>query len=318
MEYISSSLSSSPSSFDSEQYKISQRKSWDMIAEGWQKWWKTFEQDAQIVNERLIKLAEIKQGDKVLDIATGIGEPAITAARKVGIKGHVLATDISPQMLKIAKQRAVSFGLQDIVEFKEIDAERIDIDLQPLLQLSSFNAVLCRWGLMFFPNLTSTLTNIYKLLSSGGKLAAAVWSQPTKVPKLYDAIDFVTREIGISSTITNNHSTYAKILSPFSLANINIVKDALVEAGFKDIHIEYLNVVFEFASAEDYTNFAKEIIAPLQDMLANETETRREEIWKTLVEKIERKYVPLNNNNNINHSRSIKMDNETICIVGRK
>jgi ubiquinone/menaquinone biosynthesis C-methylase UbiE len=311
-------LSSSPSSFDSEQYKISQRKSWDMIAEGWQKCWKTFEQDAQIVNERLIKLAEIKQGDKVLDIATGIGEPAITAARKVGIKGHVLATDISPQMLKIAKQRAVSFGLQDIVEFKEIDAERIDIDLQPLLQLSSFNAVLCRWGLMFFPNLTSTLTNIYKLLSSGGKLAAAVWSQPTKVPKLYDAIDFVTREIGISSTITNNHSTYAKILSPFSLANINIVKDALVEAGFKDIHIEYLNVVFEFASAEDYTNFAKEIIAPLQDMLANETKTRREEIWKTLVEKIERKYVPLNNNNNINHSRSIKMDNETICIVGRK
>jgi ubiquinone/menaquinone biosynthesis C-methylase UbiE len=289
-----------------------------MVAEGWQKWWKTFEQDAQIVNERLIKLAEIKQGDKVLDIATGIGEPAITAARKVGIKGHVLATDISPQMLKIAKQRAVFFGLQDIVEFKEIDAERIDIDLQPLLQLSSFNAVLCRWGLMFFPNLTSTLTNIYKLLSSGGKLAAAVWSQPAKVPKLYDAIDFVTREIGISSTITNNHSTYAKILSPFSLANINIVKDALVEAGFKDIHIEYLNVIFEFASAEDYTNFAKEIIAPLQDMLANETETRREEIWKTLVEKIERKYVPLNNNNNINHSRSIKMDNETICIVGRK
>ncbi len=98
-----------------------------MVAEGWQKWWKTFEQDAQKVNERLVELAEIKQGDKVLDIATGIGEPAITAARKVGIKGHVLATDISPQMLKIAKQRAVSFGLQNIIEFKEIDAERIDM-----------------------------------------------------------------------------------------------------------------------------------------------------------------------------------------------
>lgn len=117
-----------------------------MVAEGWLKWWKTFEQHAQTVNERLVELAEIKQGDKVLDIATGIGEPAITAARKVGITGHVLATDISPQMLKIAKQRSISFGLQDIVEFKEIDAERIDINLQSLLQLSSFNAVLCRWG----------------------------------------------------------------------------------------------------------------------------------------------------------------------------
>src|SRR5215217_1647997 len=135
-----------------------------MVAEGWQKWWKTFEEDAQKVNERLVELAEIKQGDMVLDIATGIGEPAITAARKVGIQGHVLATDISSQMLNIAKQRAVSFGLQDIIEFKKIDAEKIDIDLQPPLQSLSYNAVLCRWGLMFVPNLISTLKSIYKVL----------------------------------------------------------------------------------------------------------------------------------------------------------
>jgi ubiquinone/menaquinone biosynthesis C-methylase UbiE len=76
----------SSSSFDSEQYKTSQRQSWNKVAEGWQKWWKTFEQDAQKINERLVELAEIKQGDKILDIATGIGEPALTAARKVGIK----------------------------------------------------------------------------------------------------------------------------------------------------------------------------------------------------------------------------------------
>lgn len=289
-----------------------------MVAEGWQKWWKTFEQHAKTVNERLVELAEIKQGDKVLDIATGIGEPAINAARKVGINGHVLATDISPQMLKIAKQRSISFGLQDIVEFKEINAERIDNDLQSLLQLSSFNAVLCRWGLMFVPNLTSTLTNIHKLLSSGGKVVTAVWSEPVKVPKLYAAIDFATREIGISSTITDKHSTYAKILSPFSLAIINIVKDALVEAGFKDIHIEYLNVVFEFASGEEYTNFAKAVIAPIHDMLANETETRREKIWKALAAEVDRKYVSVNNKSNIYHSTSIRMENEAICIVGRK
>ena len=285
-----------------------------MVAEGWKKWWKIFEQDAQKVNERLVELAEIKQGDKVLDIATGIGEPAITAARKIGIKGHVLATDISPQMLKIAKQRAVSFGLQDIIEFKEIDAKRIDIDLQSLLPpYSSFNAVLCRWGLMFVPNLTSTLKSIYKVLSPGGKVAAAVWSEPPKVPKLYAAIDFVTKEMGIPFTITDNHSsTFTKILTPFNLANINILKDALVEVGFKNIHIEYLNIVFEFASAEDYVRFAKAIIAPLQDILANETETRREKIWKALTEEVKRKYVTANNN------KSIRMDNETICIVGRK
>jgi ubiquinone/menaquinone biosynthesis C-methylase UbiE len=287
-----------------------------MVAEGWQQWWKIFEQGAQIVNDRLVELAEIKQGDKVLDIATGIGEPAITAAKKVGIKGHVMATDISPQMLNIAKERAASFGLEDIVEFKEIDAEKIvDIDLQSLLlPYSSFNAVLCRWGLMFVPNLTSTLKSIYKVLSSGGKVAAAVWSKPTKVPKLYAAIDFVAREKGISLTLIDNHSNYADILlRPFNLANIDIVKEALVEAGFKNIHIEYLNIVFEFASAEDYVRFAKAIIAPIQEILANETETRREKIWKALTEEVKRKYVTANNNN-----KSIRMDNETICIVGRK
>ncbi len=60
----------------------------------------------------MVDLAEIKQGDRVIDVATGVGEPAITAAKKVGIEGYVLATDISPQMLAIAKERAISLGLQ--------------------------------------------------------------------------------------------------------------------------------------------------------------------------------------------------------------
>jgi ubiquinone/menaquinone biosynthesis C-methylase UbiE len=193
-------MSSSSSSFsrDSEdkEYKkrSQQRQSWDNVARGWQKWWKTFEKDAQKVNEKLVELAEIKQGDRVIDIATGIGEPAITAAKKVCVEGYVLATDISPQMLAIAKERTVSLGLQDIVEFKEVDAEKI-LDLQQQQPLSPFAAVLCRRGLMFFPNLASTLTNIYKLLSSDGRIAAAVWSEPAKVPKLYTAIDIVTQKL---------------------------------------------------------------------------------------------------------------------------
>lgn len=311
----SSSSSSSHDSEDEEYKKRSQqRQSWDNVARGWQKWWKSFEKDAQKVNERLVELAEIKQGDRIIDIATGIGEPAITAAKKVGVEGYVLATDISPQMLAIAKERTVSLGLQNIVEFKEVDAEKI-LDLQQLQQqpLSPFAAVLCRWGLMFFPNLASTLTNIYKLLSSGGRIAAAVWSEPAKVPKLYTAIDIVTQKLGISSTTAYAH--YPEILSPFSLANINIVNNALVEAGFKDIHTEYLNITFEFLSAEDYTDFAKQIIAPIHNLLANETENRKEEIWKAVSEEVARRYYIDDNNST---GSVVRMDNECIIIVGRK
>ena len=79
----------------------------------------------------------------------------ITAANQVGNSGHVLATDISPQMLSLAKQRAVSLGLQDVIKFKEGDVETID------LPSSTFDAVLRRWGLMFLPDLKAGLSNIY-------------------------------------------------------------------------------------------------------------------------------------------------------------
>jgi enediyne biosynthesis protein CalE5 len=142
------------STVDSEQYKEGQRQGWDSVADGWQKWWKTTETACEKVSRRLIELAEIKRGSTVLDIATGIGEPAITAANQVGNSGHVLATDISSQMLSIAKQRAISFGLQQVIEFKEGDAEIID------LSTSTFDAALCRFGLMFLPDLRTGLSNI--------------------------------------------------------------------------------------------------------------------------------------------------------------
>ena len=85
------------------------------------------ERGTEKVSRRLIELAEIKPGSRVLDIATGIGEPAITGAKYVGNGGNVLATDISSQMLSIAKQRVISLGLQDVIEFKEGDAETIDL-----------------------------------------------------------------------------------------------------------------------------------------------------------------------------------------------
>ena len=96
--------------------------SYDNAAPGWLKWWKTIETATEKVNKRLVELAQIKQVSKVLDIATGLGEPSLTAAKQVGKTGNALAIDISSQMLSFAKQRAIISGLHDIVEFKEGDA----------------------------------------------------------------------------------------------------------------------------------------------------------------------------------------------------
>src|SRR5919202_4475630 len=104
------------STFDPNQFKMAQREGWDSVAKGWKEWWELIEKGAQKLSQRLIELAGIKPGQRVLDIATGIGEPSITAAKVVGNSGHILATDISKQMLAIAKERAAFLEMQDIIE----------------------------------------------------------------------------------------------------------------------------------------------------------------------------------------------------------
>jgi ubiquinone/menaquinone biosynthesis C-methylase UbiE len=182
-------MNNNPPSFNPEQFKAQQRQMWDNAAAGWQAWWENIERGAQKVSDRLVEMAEIKPGDKVLDIATGIGEPAVTAAKRVKPSGKVVATDISPQMIAIAKSRAKSLDLDSIMEFREGDAEKLD------LPKSSFNAILSRWGLMFLPNLPATLAEIRKLLIPGGRFAAAVWSTPPKVPFLDLAFSTVRKQI---------------------------------------------------------------------------------------------------------------------------
>ena len=230
------------STLDTHQYKEGQRQSWDSVAAEWQRWWKTTETAAEEVSRWLISHAEIKPGSKVLDIATGIGEPAISAAKKVGNGAHVLATDISPQMLSIAKQRAISLGLQDVIEFKEGDAETID------LPTSTFDAALCRFGLMFLPNLGAGLSNIFKSLREGGIFATAVLGSPDKVPFISLALYTALKE-------TNSPPPSINTPGPFSLSDENLLNDAFIKSGFEDIAIERLDMIFDFDSAEEYTNF---------------------------------------------------------------
>jgi ubiquinone/menaquinone biosynthesis C-methylase UbiE len=286
---------------DPQQFKEAQRKSWDSVAAGWQEWWKTIENGAQVVSDRLVELAKINPDSRVLDIATGIGEPAITAATKIRNGngcGHVLATDMSSQMLSIAKQRASSLGLQDLIEFREGDAETIS------LPASTFDAVLCRWGLMFLPDLRAGLSNIYRSLVEGGRLAAAVWASPEEVP-------FISVVMNIVSKKTNKPLPSTGIPGPFSLADEHVLKGALLESGFKDVGTEDMNVTFTFDTPQDYTRFHQSIAAPIHAMIANETQERKEEIWNAVTAEITRRYAN-------DSTESVSLNNQAICVSGVK
>jgi ubiquinone/menaquinone biosynthesis C-methylase UbiE len=281
------------------QYKETQRQSWDSVAVGWQECWQTFEKDAQRLSDHLVELAKISTDSKVLDVATGIGEPAITAAKKVrnsDAGGYVLATDIAPQMLSIGKQRAASLGLQDKIEFKEGDAETIS------LPASAFDAALCRWGLMYLPDLKAGLTNIHRSLVDGSRLAAAVWASPDKVPFLSIVMSTVLKE-------TQKPPPPSGIPGPFSLADQRITETALSETGFKDIAVERMNVIFTYSSPEEYTHFHQAILAPAHVLLADQSLKRKEEVWNAVTQAVKRYS---------DNTGSVKLDNEVICFSGTK
>jgi SAM-dependent methyltransferase len=285
------------STFDPNQFKMGQRQNWDSVAEGWKQWWEPIEKGAQKLSNRLIELAKIKSGQRVLDIATGIGEPAITAAKIVGTNGHVLATDISAQMLGIAKERAASLGLQDIIEFKESDAEILD------LPDSAYDAVLCRWGLMLLPNLDAALSKIHGSLVSGEQFAAAVWADAPKVPIISLAARIISEQLRMTPPP-------AGVPNPFSLADIKKLENHLVKAGFSDMHTQTVNVTFEFASGEEYSQYCQAVSASARIALSKETEDRKEIVWRKVAEEAARNYETANG--------LIRMDNQSICVAATR
>jgi ubiquinone/menaquinone biosynthesis C-methylase UbiE len=283
--------------FSPDEFKAQQRQMWDNAAAGWQDWWETIERAAQKVSDKIVQLAEIQPGDRVLDIATGIGEPAVTVARRVKPNGKVLAIDISPQMLLIAKTRAKSLGLDGVMEFRESDGEKIDLPDST----AKFDAILSRWGLMFFPNLHAALVRIRQMLVNHGRLSAAVWSAQSKVPWLDLAFATVRKQINAPAPPPGTPG-------PFALADIETLKQSFSQAGFKDIKIDTIQITFEFDSPESYTRLHQQTAMRIHEMLANQIEEVKKQAWNSITEAAWQ-YAD-------SHGR-VNLDNEAICIVGR-
>ncbi|MGH2772095.1 MAG: class I SAM-dependent methyltransferase, partial [Actinomycetota bacterium] len=122
---------------------------WDANATGRSRWAHKFDESFAPISARLVEMAGVSEGHRVLDIGTGTGEPALTAARLTGPAGRVVATDFSAKMLKRAAERAEENGLE--VEFRVMDAADLDFPE------ADFDAALCQLVLMFLPDPGSTL-----------------------------------------------------------------------------------------------------------------------------------------------------------------
>jgi hypothetical protein len=149
----------------------------------------------------------------------------------------------------------------------------------------------------------AAITKIYSSLISGGRFAAAVWADATKVPIISLATSVIGSQVQMSAPPP-------EIPNPFSLDDTNKLEYSLARAGFRDIHIETVIVTFEFKSGEDYCRYCQAASASARIVLSKQTEKRKQDIWRKVAEEAARNYGTANG--------LIKMDNESICIVGTR
>jgi SAM-dependent methyltransferase len=143
-------------------------RNWNIRAPAWTRWAERIERMARRFNQPLIEAADIAPGLRVLDLASGAGEPALTIARTVGNGGRVVASDLVDAMLEATRRRAAAEGLTHLsTEVADMEALPFDAD--------SFDRVTCRFGLMFVPDPVKALREARRVLVPGGRTAFMVW-----------------------------------------------------------------------------------------------------------------------------------------------
>jgi ubiquinone/menaquinone biosynthesis C-methylase UbiE len=275
-------------------YKDRPRQQWDLVAAGWEKWWRTIESGAQHVSNRLLDMAEVKPGQRVLDIATGIGEPALLAARRVGAAGGVVATDFSTRMLDIARERATTLGLTN-VEFIEADAERLDFPD------GSFDAILCRWGLESLSNPSNALAEIRRMLAPNGSFATSVWDVAPK-PPVTSVATALAREM------FHSPSPQPETPSRPGLTE-GALERTMTHVGYADVRAEKMAVILEFPTIEAFTRYLMDVSPELAALLSDQPSDRQEEYLQRLAEEV-RQHVTIDGN--------VRVQSITICAVGRR
>lgn len=252
--------------FDPIQYKTTTRRQWEDAADAWHRWGPTLETWLGPATDVMLDHAGVTTGASVLDVAAGAGGQTLAAARRVGPSGRVLATDISPAILTYAAKVAAEAGVTNI-ETLEADGERLD-DLQE----GSFDAVISRVGLIYFPDQQAALAGLRRALRDGGRLSAIVYSTP-------DRNEFFSLPVSIIRERAQLPAPQPGQPGPFSLGGPGVLEAALTTAGFTDVRVETVPSPLRLASAAECTRFERESFGALHQMLSGVPEADRDAVW---------------------------------------
>lgn len=259
--------------FDPAQYKTTTRQQWQEYASGWNAWAPLLETWLGEATERMLDLAGVATGSSVIDVAAGAGGQSITAAHRVGPTGHVLATDLSPEILRYAAKAAADAGL-DNVSTRELDGEHLEE-----LDAGGFDAAISRLGIIYFPDRHRALTGIHQALRDGGRFATITYSSAAVTQFFSLPVSIIRGRAGLPAPAPDQPG-------PFSFADPELIRRELTRAGFHDVVIELVEAPVRLPSAAECTRFERESFGALHQMLASLNPDQQRSVWAEIEEEL--------------------------------
>jgi ubiquinone/menaquinone biosynthesis C-methylase UbiE len=261
--------------FDPVKYKETTKEQWQAAAKPWHRWGPTLEEWLGQATEVMLDMAEVGPGARVLDVAAGAGGQTIAAAKRVGPARYVLATDISSNILEFASAAAQVEGLTN-VEPRVMDGEELEE-----LEEESFDAVICRVGLIYFPDQQRALTGMLRALKPDGKIAAVVYSTPENNTFFSIPVSIIRRRAQLPPPLPGQPG-------PFSLGGDGVLEEAYRRAGFREVRTQLVPSPLRLPSAAECVRFERESFGALHQMLSGLPESERGAVWEEIEEELHR------------------------------
>jgi SAM-dependent methyltransferase len=260
--------------FDPVAFKETTLRQWQNAAAAWHRWTPTLQAWLGPVTEAMLDMAELRPGNSVLDLAAGAGEPSLSAAERVGPSGHVLATDISSNILEFAAQTARDRGLRNF-ETRVMDGENPDVPP------AAFDAVISRLGLIYFPDRHGALQAAHRILKSGGRVVLAGFTTP-------DQNHFFSIPIAIIRRRAQLAPPAPGLPGPFSLGAPGVMEETLRAAGFTEIGTRVVRTPLRLETAGECARFERESFGALGQMLAGLPDAEQQAAWDEIEQELGR------------------------------
>lgn len=246
-----------------EQIQEQQRLSWNKFSPGWKKWDEFTMSFLKPMGDVIIKDLQLKDHDQVLDVATGTGEPGLTIAGLIP-NGKVTGIDLAEDMLAIAAENAKSKGISN---YETLSADVCELPFDD----ATFNAISCRMGFMFFPDMLLAASQMYRVLKPGGRLSTSVWDGPQHN-------DWVTTIMSVIQKHIVSPPPEPGAPGMFRCGEPDLIPSLLKEVGFKDIVTQQISGKVDYLSFDQYWEIMLDIGAPIVAALSGADESTKEKI----------------------------------------